>query len=439
MNKLPIVAIVGRMNVGKSTLFNRLSTSVKAITLDYAGVTRDVVKDTVTWQNRSFELIDTGGISFRRSEDKLLEKIREKSLQAVEQADVVVFVGDGVVGIVPEDREIARHLQKLGKHVIIVVNKADTNEAKSHTHEFLALGFKHIVSISAQHGMGIHDVLDAILKDLPVTGKQVDEQAAYRVMLLGRPNVGKSSLMNALTKQERSIVSDEPGTTREALAERIAFCQEHLELIDTPGVRRKKSVDQGLESLMVQSSLQTLKQSDIIVLLIDMSQGSLVDQELKLGFYAFADHYKALILLINKEDLATPELTQELDRVLDYYKHFINKIPVLHISCKTGKNVGKVLPLIKKVWDRYRQTLPDAEINRLLVSNLQRKPLMHKCEKLQLQRARQLANAPLTIGLEVNKPDWFGPSQLGFFENLLRKEYDLVGVPIKFIVRNRLD
>jgi GTP-binding protein len=437
MNKLPIVAIVGRMNVGKSTLFNRLSTSVKSITLDYAGVTRDLVKDTVSWADRSFELIDTGGISLKKREDKLLEQVRDKAIQAVQNADVVVFVVDGTVGVVTEDRDIARYLHKLAKKVILVINKSDSGQVVHHEHEFQALGFDQKLLISAQHGRGVTDLLDKILDELPLSGKP-QEEADYRVMLLGRPNVGKSSLMNALVKHERSIVSDIPGTTREAVAERIAFYQEHIELVDTAGVRRKKAVESGLEELMVHSSLQTIKASDIILLLIDASQGDLVDQELKLGFYAFADNYKSIILLINKEDLATPESRTELERALDYYKHFVKKIPVLYISCKTGKNVGKVLPLIKAVMERYRQTIPEEEINRLMVSSLQRKPLMHNGEKLHVHRARQLATAPITIGLEVNQPDWFGPSQLAFFENILRAEYDLVGVPIKFVVRKQL-
>lgn len=437
MSKLAKVAIVGRMNVGKSTLFNRLSTSVKSITLDYAGVTRDLVKDVVSWADRSFELIDTGGISLKKREDKLLEQVREKAMQAVQDADYVVFVVDGTVGVLNEDRDIARFLHKLHKKVILVINKSDSGQVIHHEHEFDALGFDQKMLISAQHGRGVTDLLDKILEALPASGKP-QEEPAYKVMLLGKPNVGKSSLMNALAKQDRSIVSDIPGTTREAVSERIAFYQEHIELVDTPGVRRKRSVDEGLEELMVHSSLVALREADIILLLIDAQQGELADQELKLGFYAFADNYKALILLINKEDLATEQSRGDLERILDYYKHLIKKIPVMHISCKTDKNIGKVLPLIKKVWERYRQVIPDEDINRLLVSSLQRKPLRHKGELLHVHRAYQLASAPMTIGLEVNKPDWFGPSQLAFFENIMRAEYDLIGVPVKFIVRKQL-
>jgi len=434
MSKLPCVVIVGRMNVGKSTLFNRLSDTVKSITLDYAGVTRDVMKDHVTWQGRQFELIDTGGISLRASEDPLIEQVRAKANQAIEQADVIIFMCDGTVGILQEDRDIARSLHRLGKVVILVINKSDSHEVQQHAYEFAALGFKDTISISAEHGRGISELLAQILEELPLGGR-VQEKPRYSIMMLGRPNVGKSSLMNALIQQERSIVSDIPGTTREAVREQIAFHQEHIELIDTPGVRRKRSVGGGLETMMVKSALQTLKSTDIILLMIDASQGALVDQELKLGFYAFQDHYKAMILVINKEDLATEESKTALAIAMDYYKHFIAKIPVITISCKTGKNVGKVLPLIKTVWERYNQQLSDEEINRLFISTLQRKPLMHKGFKLNVHRAKQVATAPITVALDVNEPTWFEDSQCAFFENLLRKEYDLVGVPVKVIVK----
>ena len=440
MNKNSVVALVGRMNVGKSTLFNRLSTTVKSITLDYAGVTRDVIKDTISWHDRTFELVDTGGLSWRTSTDSLLTKVREKALAIVDKADVIVFVCDGTIGVTNEDREIARHLHTLSTPVIIAINKGDNKATQEHAYEFATFGYKHQVTLSAEHGTGINDLLDAIIEVLPKATQKEEPKAAYRVMLLGKPNVGKSSLLNLLLHSERSIVSDQPGTTREAISEKISFYQEHLLITDTPGIRRKRSIETGgLESLMVHSSLQALKEADVVLLLIDASEGRLVDQELKLGFYAFQELHKALIIVFNKTDLATPESKESLDIALDLYAHLIRKVPTITISCKDGKNVGKVLPLIKKVWDRHSQTLPDTEINRIVISNLQRKPLMHQQEQLHIHRARQLANAPITIGLGVNEPDWFGQSQLNFFENILRKEYDLLGAPVKFVVRKNIE
>lgn len=432
-----VVALVGRMNVGKSTLFNRLIGRPKSITYDYAGVTRDIVREEISWQGKTFDLVDTGGLVFRKSDDPLVTQVHEKALEAVLKADLVVFVTDGVVGVVAEDREIAKFLHKAGKKVVIAINKSDDQLALQHQYEFQALGFPEIVLLSAQHGKGIGDLLEAMVQGLPAQETPKSTEPNYRVMLLGRPNVGKSSLMNALVQQERSIVSDIPGTTREAISEQISWAQEHLEIVDTPGVRRQRSVTEDLESLMVHSALQTLRNVDIVVLVIDGSEGKLVDQELKLGFYAFQQQHKAMVLVVNKSDIMTDEQRRELNGVFDYYRHFIEKIPVVFISCKTGKNVEQVLPAIKRVWDAYGQKFVDAELKRLFVSNLELTPLVRNEQFLKVLHVRQVGTAPITIALTVSNPDFFGESQLGFFENLMRKQWDLTGVSVKFLVRGR--
>lgn len=430
------VVIVGRMNVGKSTLFNRISRDVKSITLDYEGVTRDFIKEEVEWQDRRFDMIDSGGIHLRKSQDALFEAVRKKVLDLVEKAQVIIFMVDGTVGIVPEDREIATYLHKLNKPVILVINKMDSKVAQEHIFEFERLGFEHTVQVSAEHARGIEDVLDAVVALLPFKPIHEEEsKPAFRVMLLGKPNVGKSSLMNALLKEERSLVSEIPGTTREAVSEQIMFYKEAIQLTDTPGIRRKRAVSGELEPLMVKSAFHALKKTDIVVLLIDGSSHTLVDQELKLAFYAFSEHYKALILLINKQDLITEVSKQDLDRSFDEYDFLIKKIPVLQISCKTGKNVGRVMTLIQEVWQRYSQTIPDAELSKLFIGALTKKPLYHKTHLLRVIKARQLRTAPVTIELRVNEPVWYGESQLTFFENLLRSEYDMIGVPVKFVVK----
>lgn len=435
--KRATVALVGRMNVGKSTLFNRLIGRPKSITYDYAGVTRDILKEEISWQGKQFELIDTGGLVFRKSDDPLVTKVHEKARQAVLDSDVVVFVTDGVVGVVAEDREIARFLHKANKQVIVAINKSDDQQTMQHEYEFSALGFSNQVMLSAQHGKGVEDLLEAVVGLLPHQEEVKDAEPNYHVMLLGRPNVGKSSLMNALVQQERSIVSDIPGTTREAISEKISWAQEHLEIVDTPGVRRSRSVTEDLESLMVHSALQALRNADIVVLVIDGSEGKLVDQELKLGFYAFQQQHKAMILVVNKSDIMTQEQKRELQDVFDYYRHFIEKIPVVFISCKTGKNIDQVLPAIKQVWDAYGQKFLDEELKRLFVSNLELTPLVRNEQFLKVLQVKQVGTAPITIALTVNNPDFFGESQLGFFENLMRKRWDLTGVSVKFLVRGR--
>jgi GTP-binding protein len=260
-----------------------------------------------------------------------------------------------------------------------------------------------------------------------------------RVVLLGKPNVGKSSLMNLLLKKERSIVADVPGTTREAISERITFYQEDMLITDTPGVRRKRSIDEPLESLMVKSTLHAVKDTDIVLLLIDASQGTIADQELKLAFYAFNEQYKSVILLYNKTDLVEGYAQEQLSRDMQFYEHFLKKVVTLNISCKTGKNVGRILPLVKQVWQRYTMTIPKHELIRVLKEALLRTPLFHKTQRLDVHWARQLSSAPMTILLMVNEPQWFGESQLAFFENVLRKNYDLKGVPVRFVVRGGFD
>lgn len=438
MKRMPIVALVGRMNVGKSTLFNRLSSDIKSITLDYAGVTRDVIRDTVTWADRSFELVDTGGLQFKRLKDPLQQKVQEKALAAVAEADVIVFVVDGTVGVLAEDRDIMRELNALRKPVIVAVNKSDVRGTEEAHFEFKSLGGVELITLSAEHGRGIGEFLEMVLKHLPERGSRDVKEARYRVMLLGRPNVGKSSLMNQLVHYERSITFDQPGTTREAISAPVIFNKEHIILTDTPGLRRKSSVSGELEGEMVHSALQALTETDIVLLVIDGSQGGLVDQELKLGFYAFTERYKALIIVVNKYDLMTEEHKLALEDSFSQYKHLIDKVPVLKTSCLTGWHVGKLLPIINEVWERHSMQLPQQELQHLFISELERKPLMRNEQRLTVHKVKQVATAPITIGLAVNEPVWFSTAQLGFFENLLRKKYRLIGAPVKFVVRKKL-
>jgi GTP-binding protein len=263
------------------------------------------------------------------------------------------------------------------------------------------------------------------------------EEPAYKVMLLGKPNVGKSSLMNLLLQKERAIVSPEAGTTREALAERVTFYQEDLQLSDTPGVRRMRSVTEPLEGMMVQSTMQALKNSDIVLLLIDASAESVVDQELKLAFYAFDSQYKGLMLLFNKYDLVDEATKARFDHALSEYDFFLKKVVTLNISCKTGKNVGRILPTVKEMWDRYSRKFNQNELTQLFKEASVRRPLYHNKNLLIFYSAHQVDSAPITIVMHVNHPTWFGESQIAYFENVLRQEYDLRGVPVKFIVRSR--
>jgi GTP-binding protein len=434
MSKLPQVVIVGRTNVGKSTLFNRLSTDVKSMTLDYEGVTRDFVHDTVCWQDVCFELIDSGGISVAKVHDELSERVRQLGFKLIERADLILFAVDGTVGLTNDDRQLVQFVRKTGKPIILVVNKMDTKAAEQLLYEWQKVGIKDVCPISAQHGTGIAELLEAIIKTVPSTSAYQEQEPKYSIVFLGKPNVGKSSLMNLLLEQERTLVSTIAGTTREAITEPIQFYQETIALTDTPGIRKKRAIDETLEQMMVKSSFRAVQNASIVLLMVDAAEGQISDQELKLAFYCFQEG-KAIILLFNKDDLMTDLNRADLKFDLSRYDYFIKKVPSLAISCKTGKNVGKILSLVKKVWEKYSHDFGSSEIDRILKTALRNTPLYHRSHMLKLFKAEQVKNAPPTIVLRVNEPDWFGPSQLSFFENVLRNELDLVGVPVRFVVK----
>ncbi len=437
--KLPIVAIVGRMNVGKSTLFNRLSESSKSIMYDYEGVTRDVITDIVSWKNHTFKLVDTGGISTKKIvHDFIAEEVRKRAIQAVEEADLVLFVCDGVVGILPEDRELARWLHKQGRKTIIVVNKIDTVQAREHLGEFQRLGFTDVIGISAQHGIAIADLFDMILNQLPQeVARPEQEEPRCRVVILGKPNVGKSSLLNLLLKKDRAIVADMPGTTREAIKETLQFHKETIELIDTPGIRKKRGVTEPIEKLMVKSALASLDDADIVLLVVDANEGRLVDQELKLAFYIFQERYKGLVILYNKDDLLDELTRQDLEFHLSKYQYFLDKVEQVSTSMTEKKNIGKLLKKIDEVCKRYSLKFSDEDLTFLFKEALSHKPLYRAEQRLIVYYAKQVRTAPITIELIVSEPRWFGPSQLGFFEAILRKNSDLKGVPVKFVLTKK--
>src|SRR3984957_10744728 len=397
---MPRVVIVGRMNVGKSTLFNRLSQDVKSLAFDYEGVTRDFLKDTVSWQSKTFELIDTGGISIRKSRDPIAEQERKVVLKLLNDEDLLLFVVDGKMGEVSEDQELASMLRNVGKPMLLCINKIDTKLAQSQQYEFESLGITHSVAFSAQHGVGIADLLEMIVNLLPTHTKEVVPQdPVCKVVILGKPNVGKSSLLNALLKQERTIVADMPGTTREAISEKITFFKEDNELTDTPGLRRQRGIQEPLEGLMVKSALRALKDADIVLLMIDASEGKLADQELKLAFYAFQELHKGLIILFNKNDKVEEFSKETFEYHLKEYPHLMRKIEVLDISCKTGKNIGKIIPLVASVVARYTGDIAIDNVGIFIKEALFKKPLYRNNALVRLYDAKQVAHKPPTIAL----------------------------------------
>ena len=433
-NNLPMVIIVGRTNVGKSTLFNRLSVKAESITLDQEGVTRDFIKDVISWNGRNFELIDTSGMT-TQSNDPIMEKVRTNVLTWLDKADVILFVIDGAVGLLPEDRELARLLRSYGKKVFLIVNKSDRRETADNMAELEQLGFKHTFALSAQHAKGIGDLLEALVEDMAIAQAPKEEKRICKTVLLGKPNVGKSSLMNLLLNEERSIVHDVAGTTREAIGEKINFYKAEIQITDTAGVQLKQILMKSLD-LNRKSSFKAVQDADIVLVLVDSSDGKLADQEIKLIWYAL-DNFKAVLLLFNKQDLMEPSVEDNLKYSLEENQRIMNKVPHLDISCKTGKNIGKILPMIQTLWERYTQQFSDNDLSFLCKDALLHKPLYHQTKLLRLFKVKQVRNAPITLLMIVNEVSWFGQSQLAFFEGILRKKYDLQGIPINFIVRKK--
>ena len=431
----PKVLLVGRTNVGKSTLFNRLTQQKLSIVFDREGVTRDYIQEVVNWNDKSFLLIDTGGLTFDRSPDEIGKQVQQQVLDLLNTADLLLFVIDGKNGITQEDIRIANILRKSKKPVFILPNKADNPHAlDDNMPEIYSLGFETIIPISGIHGIGIATLLNSVSESISLPYETEALKPTYNVVIIGRPNVGKSSLMNLLIKHERSIVSDVAGTTREPVSEMTYHCNDVIQLTDTAGVRRSRKIDDDLEELMIKSSLQAIRSADLVLVMIDASEGKIADQELKLLFYAY-EQKKMIIAVFNKTDLLDEYTTQTLKQSLEEYHFILKKMPQVWISCLTHKNVGKIFDEIQGVWKRCNQVFDNVQLNETIKSELDKIHLYHSEQQLKVNKIKHAQDAQKpTFVLHVNIPRWFGPSELSCIENLLRKNYDLSGCPVEFIV-----
>jgi GTPase len=433
--KFPKVLLVGRTNVGKSALFNCISGEKHSIVLHEEGVTRDYISQVVSFDDKKFELIDTGGISFTKKQlDEITGRVKEKVLALLDHAALILFVCDGKNGLTKEDLEVAKTLRKIKKPIFVLINKADnTNAVQENLSDFYSLGFKEIIQVSALHKIGINDLLEKIIETIPAKADIEEESIApaYKIVILGKPNVGKSSLMNILTHKERSIVTPQAGTTREAVSENIFFAQDIIQITDTAGIRKKARVTDTLESLMVKSSLNAVRSADIVLIMIDASEQQLSDQELKLLFYAYEQN-KSVILVCNKMDLVSESDRENFEHNLSLFDFILKKIPIVWISCKNKKNIGKVTKKIEQAIARLGQTFNATELNEVVKTKFLEKPIYRNEKRLKIFKIRCIASKTPTFVLIVNHKELWGPSQLGFVENILREHYDLEGCPIKF-------
>ncbi len=429
----PKVLLVGRTNVGKSTLFNRLTQQKLSIVFEREGVTRDYLQELISWDSKTFALIDTGGFSFAKNQDDIGKRVQEKVVELLSYASLILFVCDGKNGLTQEDIKIAQILRRSNKPVFLLINKADNMHGmEEHMPEFYKLGFETVIPVSGIHGIGIATLLNGIVEAIPLPVEHEEKAPSYNVALIGRPNVGKSSLMNLLIEHERSIVSPIAGTTREAISDTTYYCNDLIQVTDTAGVRRSRNVDDDLEQLMVKSSLQAVREANLVLIMVDASEGKIADQELKLLFYAY-EQQKMVVVIFNKIDLLNEYTNSTLEQSIAEYEFILKKIPQIWISCLTHRNVGKIFAEIQNVWQRCNQKFNPVEVDEIVKNGLASMHLYHTGQELKLKKIRPLEGRIPTFLLKVNHPEWFGPSQLSCIENILRKHYDLKGCPIHLV------
>ncbi len=438
---LPAVVLVGRPNVGKSTLFNRITGSRRAIVTAIAGTTRDVIQQTADWQGVAFTLIDTGGM-FGASEDPLHELVFEHGRKALATADVIVFVVDGREGLVPGDEEIASSLRSYPVPVLVAVNKTDDKRARGRSMEFYRLGLEPVVEIAAEHGEGIGDLLDEVIARLPAkrdAPKAPDPEIA--VAIVGRPNVGKSSLLNRLLKEERSIVSDMPGTTRDTVDAILTWHRRRFRIVDTAGIRRPGRVARSgqLEAVSVVVARRAIEQADVAVLVIDATEGA-TDQDGAIA--GEADRAGCgIVIAANKWDLMKgrgPDYSKTFDEELRRQLKFLDYAPILHISASTGERTPKVLEMIDKIAEARTRRVPTGELNRFVQAvTAVHPPASPGRRHVRILYAAQTGVAPPTFVFFTNVATEFHFSYERFLVNRLRESFGLIGTPIRVQVRKR--
>ena len=435
---VPLVAIVGRPNVGKSRLFNRLTGTRFAIVEDMPGVTRDRQYGEATWFKRRFQVVDTGGFE-PESIDELLVQMREQASLAIDEADIIVFVVDGQTGLLPADREIATMLRRTKKPIFTLVNKIDGDRHDVNVPEFYELGVGDLYGVSAEHGRGIDVFMDGMLELVPVVNEDEEpDEEIIRVAVIGKPNAGKSSLVNRLLGEERLLTSDIPGTTRDAINTYVEANGRKYLFIDTAGVRRKRSISQRVEKYSVVHSFKAVDRADVVVYMLDATEG-VTTQDQRLAGLA-VDKGRAMVLLLNKWDLVDKDhktADQHITRLREQLK-FQPDAPVLTMSALTGQRSHKVLGLIDKVHAEYIRRVPTGELNRLVEEALQRNPpKVRSNQRLKIFYASQVATRPPTFMFVVNNSDLIHFSYRRYLVNALRAKYGFPGVPIKVFFRER--
>lgn len=437
---LPSVVLVGRPNVGKSTLFNRMTGTRRSIVTPIPGTTRDVISQPVEWRGASFTLTDTGGM-FGASQDPLHALVLERGRRAIKEADLLVLVVDGREGLMPGDQEIASAVRDADKPALLAVNKTDDRRARTGVLELYELGFDPVFEIAAEHGTGVSDLLDAIAERLPRSSVAVEKPVELGIAIVGRPNVGKSSLVNRLLREERMIVSDMPGTTRDAVDSVMTWHRRVFRIVDTAGIRRPGRVGRGgqVETVSVLLARRAIEAADIVVLVIDAIEG-VTDQDAAIAGEADKAG-RGLVIAANKWDLTRdqgPDFAKTFDEALRRKLKFLDYAKVLHISAATGERTPKLLEAIDAVGDSRRKRVKTSELN-VFVERIsaEHPPASPGRAHVRILYAAQTAVAPPTFVFFTNVATTFHFSYQRYLENRLREEFGFEGTPIRIHVRAR--
>jgi len=434
----PLVAIVGRANVGKSTLFNRLTHTKLAIVEDEPGVTRDRLYRDVNWNGKSFTLIDTGGIEVY-SEDEILKNVRFQAQVAIDEANLILFMVDQKTGLLQDDELIAQMLRQSGKEVIVVVNKIEDFDDITGIYEFYSLGFEQVIGISASHGSNTGDLLDEVLFSLAKLPDEAEKDDGHvKIAVIGRPNVGKSSLTNIIIGEDRSIVSDVAGTTRDAIDSDFYWHGEKFTIVDTAGMRKRKKIDYNIERYSVSRSLYAVDKSDVVLAVINAEEG-LIEQDKKIIGYAHEEG-KGIILVVNKWDLVEKDnkTQKEFTEKLRAELLFLSYAPILFVSAKTRQRVSKIMEVVKAVAETRTLRLSTSVLNEILRDAvLKNPPPTDKGKRLKIFYMTQVGIAPPTFAIFVNDEALMHFSYMRYLENRIRDYFIFEGTCLKFFLRER--
>ena len=434
----PIVAIVGRPNVGKSTLFNKIGRKRLSIVDDMPGVTRDRIYMDANWLNHEFTMIDTGGIEFDES-NHMLASMRQQAQIAMEEADVILFLVDGRAGLTAQDEEVAHVLRRTKKPIVLGVNKIDSPQREVDIYEFYNLGLGDPIPLSASNLMNIGDLLDAVVASFPENIEDKHDDDEIRIAVIGRPNVGKSSIVNKILGKERVIVSDVPGTTRDAIDTHFMENDIKYTLIDTAGMRRRGKVEEPVERYSVIRSLRAIDRSDVVLLIINAAEG-ITEQDKKIAGYAH-ESGRGVVIVVNKwdiypekDDKSTLRFTEDLRDEIG----FLQYAPVLYASALTGQRVSRVTALVKYVAEQQSMRIKTSVLNELIRDAISvNPPPMHRGRQLKILFMTQVDIRPPKFILFVNDPELMHFSYLRFIENKLREHFGFEGTPLRLIVRKR--